>query len=54
MLTDKQNAALKALQSGPKVLHVAIGGALVKAGYATKDTTTGHGKLMASYRLVQA
>lgn len=57
MLTDKQQAALRALQlvaPEPTILHVAIGGPLVAKGYATKDSTTGHGKLMASYRLVLA
>lgn len=46
-LTEKQKAALDSLKAGPAILHVA-------KGYATKDATSGHGKLMASYRLVSA
>lgn len=55
-LSDKQQAGLRALQvagGNAVVLHVGIGGALVKAGFATKDTTSGHGKLKAAYRLVK-
>lgn len=54
MLNDKQEDALSVLRRYPDqghVLHVAVGGALVKAGYAIKDDTRGHGKLMGSYRL---
>jgi RNA:NAD 2'-phosphotransferase (TPT1/KptA family) len=53
-MTNAQEDALSTLRrhaGQPVVLHVAIGGALVKAGYATKDNTKGHGKLQAAYRL---
>lgn len=53
-LNDTQQDALEMLRRYPEkglVLHVAVGGALVKAGYAIKDDTKGHGKLNASYRL---
>lgn len=52
-LSDKQTAALAAIKAnGTAVLHVVVGGALVKAGLATKLDTTGHGKLMAEYKAV--
>lgn len=53
-LNDNQQDALEAMRRYPDkslVLHVAVGGALVRMGYATKDDTKGHGKLNASYRL---
>lgn len=56
-MTEAQDKALFALQVAngkPVVLHIGIGGALVKAGKAEKLPTTGHGKLMAAYRLVAA
>ena len=53
-MTDAQTKALnqlKAANGQPVVLHVGTGGALVKAGLATKDDSKGHGALMAAYRI---
>jgi hypothetical protein len=53
-LNENALDALEAMRRYPDkglVLHVAVGGALVRAGYAIKDDTKGHGKLHASYRL---
>lgn len=53
-MTDAQEDALSVLRRCPDqahVLHVAVGGALVRMGHATKDNTSGHGKLQAAYRL---
>ncbi len=53
-MTDAQEEALENMRKRPDeaiVLHVAVGGALVRLGKATKDATSGHGKLMGAYRL---
>ena len=55
-MTEAQTEALKKLRlanGGPVILHTGCGGSLVKKGLATKDNTTGHGKLMAAYRLYE-
>ena len=52
-MTDAQEEALAVLRQkapNPVVLHVAVGGALVNLGKATKDDSKGHGKLQAAYR----
>ena len=53
-MTDAQREAHEVLRryaGEPVVLHVAVGGALVRMGHATKDDSKGHGKLQAAYRL---
>ena len=52
-MTDAQEEALAVLRQNapnPVVLHVAVGGALVKLGKAKKESSGGHGKLQAAYR----
>ena len=53
-MTETQEKALSKMQKAhpkPVVMHVGTGSALVRAGKAVKTDTTGHGKLMAEYRL---
>jgi len=53
-MTEAQERAIEKMQAnggGPTILHVRTGDALVEQGLATKDDTSGHGRLKAAYRI---